>query len=292
MPPLLFSVTHNWDTAVRKVLGFRTEVIVHDNGSEQRRRLREVPIEITSYITTLMDTQDSLAFRGALYNAVDLQVDYPQWEDELDLAAAAAIGDTSLTLSGTVTNRHYKLGSRVMLFRENERYEIVTLLDAVGNVLTIDDPGTVQAWPPSTIVVPIATGRILAPVAGTDFGDVLRAPTISIALDEDIAGVTDGGDIQPLVAASILLRTASVGFRNALSYGGTIEYYLEAYTADGLLIPDPVIAWSYTRTNSSINVFGSPKKNHVIVAHDGSASASADVTATVDGLTTTITVAV
>jgi hypothetical protein len=290
MPPLLVSITHNWRTAVRKVLGFRTEVIVSDDGGEQRRRLRSAPTEITSYVTTLMDTQDALAFRGALYNAPDLQVDFPQWEDELDLVAPVAIGATTLVLSGTVTNRHFAIGSRVLLFREGVALEVVTLDGASGNTLSVAAPGTTLAWPANTLVVPI--GRILAPVSGTDLGDVLRDPTISIALDEDIAGVTDGGELSPLVCSTVTIRTAAVGFRDDLARGAVLELYVEALTADGLLIPNPVVAWSYTG-DATIVGYESGKQNSYLVRHDGSAGAAAGtVEADVDGVIATLGVGV
>jgi hypothetical protein len=285
--PVLFLVTHNWREPAKKTLTWRTDVIVARAGSEQRRRIRTEPVETLTYAMSLYTDEELAWFRGMVANTEDLRIEFPRWEDELHLAAPIDPGDLLVTTQWPVDNRHFSTGQRCVLLLEGERYEIVTVEDATDDEITIVAPGAVQGWPAGTRLAPLAVGRLDAPISGSEHGDVKHDVAIVITVEEDIAGVGEGGENETMVAATVNVENTLVGSRDGLPTNGIMLLAAYAHTAAGILIPQPVIEWSFSG-GAGVLVYPSGREGTAIVRHDSElGGGGGTVTATVDGVSGT-----
>lgn len=287
-PPLLL-ITHNHAEPVLRDFGWSTDVQVSRLGTEMRRSLRDTPTEQLTYKMTLMNQTDQTIFVGSLAGLLDMQVEFPRWEDMCNLMIDKVAGQTSLELSEDVVGRHYEFGRRVLLYRRDQPPEIRVVATS-ANPLIVD--ALVADWRAGTVIVPLEVGRVDSPVAGSDMGNFFRDPTVVMSVDEDVAGITVDTSERVMVANSIILRNSYFNSGGNIPRGGVLMVYADVWDADGILIPNPNIVWS-SSGSASISVYPSGRNGRVLLRHDGSGGgASIDVTATVDGVSSTSTLSV
>jgi hypothetical protein len=288
--PVLFLIAPDWAGGVRRTLGWRTDVLVARDGSEQRRRLRTAPLETLTYSLMVLDEAEATALHGAIANAEDLRVEIPRWEDEVLVMVPLAVGATALTVQWPVEGRHIAAGQRCVLFIEDGASEVVVVQAAAGTSVTLTAPGTALAWPAGARLAPLVVGRIDNQISGRDHGGVKAEVSITVVVEEDIAGLGEGGEASTMVATSIEIQSAYVGSRDSLPRNGILPLMAYAYTAAGILIPRPAIAWSIT-PDAAISGYPSGRDGMFLVHHTGKFSGgSATITATVDGVSATLDV--
>jgi hypothetical protein len=208
--PTPLIISHNWIENVVRRREWRTSILVARDGSEQRRRLRQNPIETVSYTLTTFDEQELAAVLDPIWNSPGLSVEVPRWEDELWLIQTIPVGGTSAVPMVDATLRQFGPAyneGRAILFREEQSgqvwWEVVTVEDVTAGLLTLAAPGATVEWAPGTRLVPMIVGRLSSPVSRSEFGGVLGQSKIDVELDEDFAGVTDGGEAEAMVAALV-----------------------------------------------------------------------------------------
>lgn len=90
----------NWAEPVRERLGWLTDVLTHRDGTEQRRRLRQLPRRGFVYRATL-NHGDARRFDTLTAGWQHRQYLLPVWSDVARLTAAAAVDDLALAVDDT-----------------------------------------------------------------------------------------------------------------------------------------------------------------------------------------------
>lgn len=237
----LVVLPHNFESNVQRVLTWRTDIIERRDGSEQRRRARVQPVEELTYAITVTSQEEAAQLARVLWNIPDLRIAFPRWEDAMPLGVAAVATDVLLTLVSPFGPRQFI--DDALLYRGDtgafERIAIDTTADPDLNLLNplVDD------WPAGSVVVPLVTGYVRSPVNGQDSGHLIGQVPLTIEVEEDVAGITSGGDDVPMVPVTIDVFPHAPGSESYIAYGDVQGLIVEVKDAGGALIPNPDLTW-------------------------------------------------
>lgn len=236
-PAQVFVLQHNWEANVVRKLTWKTDVILMRNGAEQRRRLRSTPQEQLTYTITMTSQEESARLARLLWSTKDLRIAFPRWEDAMMLQVALAPGDVAVVLDATIAPRQFITDA--VLYHEQYGVERITIDTVVGDTLNLDPLlPIVSAWPAGVMVIPLITGYVAPQLSGDDSGHLQASLTLSIDLEEDVAGVTDGGDVVAMVPATIDVYPHAPGSEGIIAFGDVQGIVIEVKDAAGALIPD------------------------------------------------------
>jgi hypothetical protein len=248
VPVLL--LPHNWTESAKRMLSWKTEILVARDGSEQRRRLRSAPVETLTYHLTLLNAEEHAAV-AELLRAADLRIAIPRWEETLVVATPITLGDTIIEVTTAADDR--PLVGDAVLFLEGEDDEIVEVGSVAGTLVTLN-AGTAKAWPSGALLVPLAVGRALSPIDGETSGQLQSSLTIAVQVERDMIGLSGtGGESALMVPDSIAI--ADEGFTNEFSQiarddiKGLIVTVLDA---SGNIIPNAEITFTVTGSGAMI----------------------------------------
>lgn len=279
LPAPVIVLPHNWEANVQRVLTWRTNIITHRDGSEQRRRVRSQPVEELTYQITLTTQEEAAQLAAVLWNIPDMRVAFPRWEDALMLNVDAVATDTTLTLERPVGPRSFATDALVLI--DGVGFERITIDSIAGDTLTLLDP-LAEDWPAGSTVVPLVTGYVRSPVAGQDSSQLIGDVSIVLEVEEDVAGVTDGGAKIAMVPASISVYPHAPGSESYIAYGDVQALVVEVKDAAGHLIPNPDLTYDEL-SSGSITVYPSGMADVVNVRNNrtsGSGSVEFSITFT------------
>ena len=146
-----FTFQPNWVKPVIERLEWRTQVIEHEDGSEQVIKLRQEPRKVFEYQTTLQGV-DRQIFNSLIWGWQSRVYALPVWTDASTLSSEVLIGDTTV-LVNTVGLDFY-VGGLAIIIASTDVYEVVEI-GAVTETSLTTLLGTRLAWPKYTSVIAV-----------------------------------------------------------------------------------------------------------------------------------------
>lgn len=282
---------HDWGKNVVRKLSWKTDILRTASGAEQRRRLRVEPIETLTYSVTITGPHEASALSDLVLNTTDWRVQMPRWEDAVRVALPLAIGDTAVTILEDSTRRQL-LGAALLFMDVNgeQTAELVTVDDATGTAITLQ-VGVVADWPAGCLLIPLMTGYLTGPVAGDDAHNLLGTVQFTFEVEEDISGITDGGDAVTMVPASINVGSEAVNQDQRLYPGDIQGIYAEVFDANGILIPNADVTFTSMDPDLAVYPTGMPNTANVKNLKTGNSGVSLPVEVTAGSVTVTYYVA-
>lgn len=284
----LFLVPPDWSEPVQLTSAWRTDVLVGEDGTEQRVSQRDGPADTIRYQASLMDQVEAGTERLILATAQDARVLMPRWFDASALTGAVTIGATSIPCD--TTDRGFVVGGQVLLWRRAAQLaEVRTIAGVAPTAIDITgDPATMNwAFPSDTVVLPVSPARLKLPLARTFLGGILSSVRIEAEWEVEEAP-TLGPTPSAVASLSIIVDE---GASNIFRAGAYIVAHAEVLDADNLKIPEAVVAWSVDDPTicsvQSVGIFG---HQAIVRRVDNSLVTSTNLHATSGGVTATIIV--
>lgn len=157
---------HNWSSKVIERLAYLTSIMESEAGIEQARMLRKYPRRTLEYDFLLASTQTNAPRLRALYNALMFGWQHrtfavPVWTDATRLAVQADAGQPVIQVPTTFFD--YDAGNYLMLWQDEENYEIVEIQSLTSTTVTAT-VNLVRTWAANrTVVMPARLG-VVSPV--------------------------------------------------------------------------------------------------------------------------------
>jgi hypothetical protein len=152
---------HNWASPLLERLQWLTDIMVAENGTEQRVSHRAYPRRSWEYRLLLQnDIASAFETRGFAWQALPYTV--PIWRDWQPLAADLAAGAS--TIPCTTANKSFVAGAPALLWASETNYEAVQVASVSANQITTVAP-TQNAWPKGTRLIPMRSARLLQALA-------------------------------------------------------------------------------------------------------------------------------
>ncbi len=198
---VVWSFGPNWAEPVRERLGWATDVLLHDDGTEQRVRLRAHARRSIAY-SALASASDAQRMDALLFGWGGRTYLLPVWWEADVLIATLAAGATSATVTDAALKDYAADGFAVLI--RGADAEAVQIASVAGNVLTFALP-TQRTWPAGSRLCPGVLARIdgLARLARPTDGIV--GAQLAFAEDESRARDRTAAEIGPSFGAYSVL---------------------------------------------------------------------------------------
>jgi hypothetical protein len=163
MPAPVLGGEINWRETHETIVGYFTNVLEADDGTEQRELLRTIPSRVEIFTISAYGKREVSRLGADLYRAQGGRVTVPQWPDVTSLTVPATAGATALTCE--TTDRGFVVGGYAVLWLSPFEHERVTVATVASGLLTVS--ATTQAWGIGTRVLPARVGRLLGDLTRT-----------------------------------------------------------------------------------------------------------------------------
>lgn len=154
---VVFGHPPNWAEPVRERLGWLTDVLTSQAGTEQRIGLRDAPRRGLEYALATMGRHQSNRLETMLLGWQSRLWAVPVWTDGQTLAAPLAAG--SLSIPCATADYEFAANGLALLWRAHDDYEALEV-DSVGGASLTLKAATLATWPAGTRVYPIRLGRL------------------------------------------------------------------------------------------------------------------------------------
>jgi hypothetical protein len=166
---LVLPFQHNWNDRVIERLAWLNSSSKALDGTDQIVMLRNKPRRILDYQILLASTQTNAARLRALFQALMFGWQartfiIPIWTDATRLTAEAAAGQNAITVPTTYFD--YDVGSYIMLWKDEENYEVVEIetVSSGGVTVTVD---LLRTWSAGrTVVMPARLAYVAQNLTG------------------------------------------------------------------------------------------------------------------------------
>lgn len=177
----VFSFDHSWTEDVIERLTWLTDVMVHRDGSEQRRQPRRYPRRMLEYNVLPTSQLFQTRLENFLWGKSDEAMLVPVWTDAQRLTTAASSGGNTVTVPTTTYD--YDANGYVILWRSPSSYEAVAIASLNSTTLTLEE-NLVSTWPIGTVVVPARLGRLTQQMPGKQIAHNVRPYSLVFEIDE------------------------------------------------------------------------------------------------------------
>lgn len=159
----ILPVVVNWASKLRHSFEFKTDIIVSDDGTEQRRATRNEPRQFMEFDAANM-REDMREIQDFL---TQYQADRLVMANPIDVGRAVLpMGPGSITMQVDIRKSWMTANTEVIL-RHGRRMETRIIATGTGgNILTFTEPSGAQ-WPHGTYVHRVVRGRIPTNVSST-----------------------------------------------------------------------------------------------------------------------------
>src|SRR5690348_11082908 len=114
MTAVVFAPAMQADAPYRVEVSYATDILTATDGTEQRRRLRTIPMRRETYTVGTLDSRASGQLEHLLIAGQDQQWAVPYWPHQTFLTAAASAG-SSVALTCDTTDRDFTVGGQAIL---------------------------------------------------------------------------------------------------------------------------------------------------------------------------------
>jgi hypothetical protein len=187
MPPV-FAAKLNIREPHETVLGFLTDVLEAEDGTEQRTQLRTIETRTESYLVSAYDRASVARLAAELYRMQGERMVVPAWLDFTRLTAAASEGAT--TLACVTTDRGFVVGEYAVLWSSPLVCEAVEITAVNANDLEVVP--TDLAWSEHALVMPGRVGKLIGDQAHTRINPIATDLVVAFGLETvETFGVAD-----------------------------------------------------------------------------------------------------
>lgn len=183
---IVFALPPNWSDPVNERLEWLTQIIEAEDGTEQAIGLRSVPRRSLEY-RALAHRRDRRLMQSLLWDWQARAYRLPIWTDESRLTAAAAAGDTVISLD--TTDRDFHAGGLAVLVQGMNMHEAVEIQSVSAGSLTLAN-ALQSDWPDGARVYPGRLARLGDKQSLTAYTDELETMALSFAFDENASDLT------------------------------------------------------------------------------------------------------
>lgn len=142
-------------TPVREQLEFKTDILEHNDGSEQRINVREAPRQKFVFTVRTDDDRTRDSINAILFDWQARVFGVPVWFEAKTLDAPLAIGNTTVLVDTAFAD--FRVGGLVMIYDNNFKQDTLEIAAVNPSDLELD-VGVGQAFDAlNTIVVPVRT---------------------------------------------------------------------------------------------------------------------------------------
>lgn len=174
-----------------ELLEFLTEIIEHDDGSEQRIAWRKNPRQLFDWSVIVEDGASRSRVENILYEWQRRVFGIPVWHEQTKLTAAATAGDTVINVEDTA-NRDFREGGLVLIYQSDTVNDVGTI--AAGGIasgsITLET-GIISSYGAGTLLIPLRTGSIRGVVQGSRYPSGAQEMTIKFRVDDNDANLAD-----------------------------------------------------------------------------------------------------
>lgn len=174
-----------------ELLEFLTEIIEHDDGSEQRISWRKNPRQLFDWKVVVEDGASRSRLENILYEWQRRIFGIPIWHEQTRLTAAVSAGATVLPVTET-DFRDLREGGLVLIYQDDYVNDVGTIdVGGIGaNTITLES-GLLSSYSSGVQVVPLRTGAIRGIVNGRRYPSGAQEITIKFRVDENDANLAD-----------------------------------------------------------------------------------------------------
>lgn len=166
---IAFAFPPNWDRGVQETLEGKSTVIAHQDGSEQRAKVRNKARRIFDYTTTVRATE-AQRFESLVFGWHARLFALPVWPEQASLTAPVAAG--GLVLACDTTNRSFVAGGLVAVFKDSATVEIREIESLTASSITLTS-GVLADWPTGSKVYPAVVSALNQSLSGNRLTDNL-----------------------------------------------------------------------------------------------------------------------
>ncbi len=147
-------------------LQFLTDVIEHEDGSEQRIAARKNPRQIFEWDVRMDDgTFDNSRFDTLMFDWQSRTWGVPMWHEGTELTVAAAAGTLTITV-GSTADADYRVNGLVMIFTDASTFDVQTIDSFTATTITLKNV-TLETHAIGADVAPMRTGNLEKTVGTT-----------------------------------------------------------------------------------------------------------------------------
>jgi hypothetical protein len=179
-PRVVFPLSPEWSGGVKETWEFLTGILVAEDGSEQRVRLRRAPRVVLSFPVLAMDAMESGFLDALMYRRAAKAWDVPVWTDAVGITSVAS-GSSPVVCD--TANRAFRAGGRVLLWRAWNAWEVASIGVVSGAGFTLSAP-LASTWPAGTLAVPLRQGILMSDGSGTRPAPGVSSMPVSFRLTE------------------------------------------------------------------------------------------------------------
>lgn len=154
-------------TPIDEKLTFKTDVILHNDGSEQRIKTREAPRQVIGMKVRVDDSRERDAINAILFDWQARVFGVPIWWESRDLGAPMAINDTIITVD--TTNADFRIDGLVMIFDDAFNQEVLEILSFTPTAITTKTGVTRAFDAVNTVIAPVRTAYTKPQLNNTRF---------------------------------------------------------------------------------------------------------------------------
>lgn len=174
----------------RETLGFLTDIIEADDGTEQRIALRKNPRQFFEWNVAL----DSGTFDQSRTNALlfDWQArtwGVPVWHESTDLTVASLASATTFNVSSTA-NADYRVGSLFMVYEDSQTFDVLEISALTATTITAAS-GAANAYSAGAYVTPLRQGNLERNVSSSRFRSMDQTLQLRFRIKDNDANLAD-----------------------------------------------------------------------------------------------------
>jgi len=157
-------LTADFDGKLIEILQFRTDVLEHKDGSEQRISVRKNPRQLFEAKLHLTGVQRQIV-QALLYGWQGMTVALPVWPEQMKVTAAVTGGTTDTISVESTENLDLRIGGLAAVIKDDTTFDVLTVDSTTSTSITFDQT-MVNGYDPGDRVVPVRLSVIRGNVQG------------------------------------------------------------------------------------------------------------------------------
>ena len=174
----------------REKLGFLTDMLIHEDSSEQRLAIRKNPRQVFEWeVRTDDDTFDDVRLDTLMFEWQARTWGVPMWHEATSLTVAATIGQLTINVD-TTDDADYRIGGLVLVFQDSGTFDVQTVSSFTTTTITLVN-GILNNYSIPTVVLPLRTGNLQNNVPTSRFPSGDQSTTLRFRVLDNDANLAD-----------------------------------------------------------------------------------------------------
>jgi len=157
-------LTADFDGPLTETLGFKTNVLEHKDGSEQRISVRKNPRQSFAGKLYLVDVQRQIV-QALLFGWQGMNVVVPAWSEQMTVSAAVTGGTTDTISVESTDYLDLRIGGLAAIIKDDTTYDVLTVQSLTSTSVTFEQT-IANSYSINDTVVPARLCVIDGPVQG------------------------------------------------------------------------------------------------------------------------------